>query len=64
MKVQKKTAKSQMPGFVESPYQREGGSLVGRVRCGLCLYRQGNKKIASRGEKCQRNKMGMVKKGV
>lgn len=39
----------------------EGESHVGRVRCGLRLCRQGNKKIASRGEKCQRNKIGMLK---
>lgn len=50
-----------MPGFLQSPQQGKGGSLLRRARCGLHLYRQGNKKIASRGEECQRNKIGMVK---
>lgn len=44
--------------------QGKARGLASRVRCGLCLYRQGNKKITSRGEKCQRNKIGMVKEGV
>ena len=50
-----------MPDFLENLQQGKRGSLVRRARCGLCLYRQGSKKIASKGEKRQRNKTGMVK---